>query len=112
MQHQMTTALQPLTLNSLKDMVQDYEINYTSDFDDLYSKIDNLDQFFQTGKIFCNMLKYILGLAKIGYQGQLHSTKTKRKHRDESHKNKKITEFNVQLKSNRKQITIMIQQLV
>ena len=43
------------------------------------------------------MLKDITGLVKIGYQGQLHSTETKRKYADESCKNKKVIEFNVQL---------------
>ena len=46
------------------------------------------------------MLKYIPGLAKIGYQGQLHSAETKRKYADESYKNKKVIEFNVQLIGN------------
>ena len=47
------------------------------------------DQFFQTGKISYNMLKYIPGLAKLGYQRQLHSTETKRKYCHKSYKNKK-----------------------
>ena len=56
--------------------------------------------FFQTGKISYNMLKYIPGLAKIAYQGQLHSTETKRKFVDDSYKNKRVIEFNVQLTAN------------
>ena len=51
--------------------------------------MDGFDQFFQTGKISYNMLKYIPGLAKLGYQGQLYSTETKRKYAHESYKNKK-----------------------
>ena len=35
------------------------------------------------------MLKYIPGLAKIGYQGQFHSTEAKGKDTDVSQKNKK-----------------------
>ena len=46
------------------------------------------------------MLKYIPGLAKIGYQGQFLGTETKRKYADESYKNKKVIEFNVQLTAN------------
>ena len=88
---------QRLALNLLKDMTQVDEINYTADFDNLYSRMDDFDKFFNNGKIYYNMLKYIPGLAKIGCQGQLHSTETKRKHADKSYKNKKVIEFNVQL---------------
>ena len=88
---------QPLALNPLKDMAQVDEIDYTADFDNLYSRMDNFDKFFNTGKISYNMLKYILLLAKISYQGQLSGTETKRKYADESYKNKKVIEFSVQL---------------
>ena len=52
--------------------------------------------FFKRKKYFIT-LKYIPGLAKIAYRGQLHSTETKRKHADDSYKNKKVIEFNVLL---------------
>ena len=81
-------------------MTQVNEIDYTADFDNLYSRMDTFDKFFKTGKISYNMLKYIPGLAKIGYQGQLSGTETKRKYADESYKNKKVIEFNVQLTAN------------
>lgn len=93
----MSIKPQPLTLNPLKDTVQADKINYKTDFDNLYLRMDNFDEFFQTGKLSNNMLKYIPGLEKTSYQGQLHSTETKRKYVDESYKNKKVIEFNVQL---------------
>ena len=46
------------------------------------------------------MLKYIPGLAEIGYQGQLYLTETKRKYADESCKSKKVIEFNTQFTAN------------
>ena len=46
------------------------------------------------------MLKYLPGLAKLGYQGQLYSTETKRKYADDKYKGKKVIEFNVQLTEN------------
>ena len=55
-----------------------------------------LISFFDTGKTSYSMLQYIPGLAKIGYQGQLHSTQTKRKYADESYENKKVIKLNVQ----------------
>ena len=53
------------------------KVNYSDDFDNLYLKMDDFDKFFRTGKVFCNMLRYMPGLAKVGYQVQLHSTEMK-----------------------------------
>ena len=46
MQHQMHAMHQPLTLNPLKDMGQVDEIDYSADFDNLYSRMDDFDKFF------------------------------------------------------------------
>ena len=71
---------QPLSLHLLKDMVKVDEVNYSVDFDNLYSKMDDFNTFFKTGKVSYNILRYIPGLAKVGCQGQLHSTETKKKY--------------------------------
>ena len=92
----MHVLLQPLSLNPLKQMAKVNEVDYSADFDNFYSKMDDFDKFFKTGKV-SDMLRYILGLAKVGYQGQLHSTETKKKYTDDTYKNKKMIEFNVQL---------------
>ena len=42
--------------------------------------MDDFNTFFKTGKVSYNMLRYIPGLAKVGCQGQLHSTETKKKY--------------------------------
>ena len=47
---------EPLALISLKDVVKVDEIDYTADFDNLLSRMDNFDKFFKTGKISYNML--------------------------------------------------------
>ena len=65
----MPVTSQSLALNTLKDAVQVDEVDYTADFDNLFSRWDDFDKFFKTGKISYNMLKYIPGLAKLGYQG-------------------------------------------
>ena len=88
---------QPLSLNPLKDMAKVDEVNYLADFDNFYSKMDDFDKFFKTGKVSYNMLRYIPGLEKVDYQGQLHQTETKRKYADDIYKNKKVTELNIQL---------------
>ena len=93
----MPVLLQPLSLIPLKVMAKVDKFDYLADFDNLYSKMDDFDKFFRTGKVFYNMLRYIPGLSKIGCQGQLNSTKMKRKYADDTHKNEKVIEFNVQL---------------
>ena len=42
--------------------------------------MDDFDKFFRTRKVPYSMLRYILGLAKVGHQGQLLSKETKRKY--------------------------------
>ena len=100
MQISMPVTPQALTLNPLKHSAKVDEINYSADFDNLFSKMDDLDKFFINGKISYNILKYITRLAKAAYQGQLEKTKTKRKHADDSYKGKKVIEFNIQLAGN------------
>ena len=58
----------------------------------------DFDKFFRTGKVSYDMLRYIPSLAKVGYQGQLHSTEIKSKYPDETYKNKKVIVFKVQLR--------------
>ena len=66
-------------LNPLKDMTQVDEINYKADFDNLYSRMDDFDKFFNAGKISYNMLKYIPGLAKNRLSGAVAFDKNKKK---------------------------------
>ena len=61
----MPVTSQPLALNPLDDMVQVDKIDYSVDFDNLYSRMDDFDKFFKTVKISYNMLKYMSGLEKI-----------------------------------------------
>ena len=96
MQIQMSVLPQSLNLNPLKDMAKVDDVDYSADFDNLYSKMDGFDKFSRTGKASYNMLRCITGLAKIGYQGQLYSTEMKRKYPDDTYKNKKVIKFNVQ----------------
>ena len=100
MQQSMPVTPQGLTLNPLKDAAKFDEIYYSADFDNLFSKMDDFDKFFRNGKISYNMLKYIPGLAKAAYQGQLEEAETKRKYPDDSYKGKKVIEFNIQLAGN------------
>ena len=96
----MPAAPQPPVLNPLKNMAQVDEFDYSANFDNLHLTMDDFDKFFKTGKVSYNMLQCIPGLAKIAYQGQLHSTETKRKYEDDSYRYKKVIEFNIHLTAN------------
>lgn len=48
-------------------MAQVDEIDYSADCDDLYWRMDDFDQFLQTGKISYGMLKCTPGLAEITF---------------------------------------------
>ena len=86
----MPLLLQALNLNPLKDIVKVDEVNYLADFDNLYLKMNDFHNFLKTRKVSYIMLRYIRGLAKIGYQGQLHSTEMKRSYADDTYTNKKV----------------------
>ena len=63
------------------------EVDYSADFDNLYLKMNDFDNFFKTGEVSYNMLRQVPRLAKVAYQGQLKSIETKRKYADDTYKN-------------------------
>ena len=79
MQQPMPVTPQALTLNPLKDAAKVDKIDYSADFENLFSKMDDFNKLFRNGKISYNMLKYIPGLAKAANQSQLEKTETKRR---------------------------------
>ena len=58
----------PLSLNPLKDVAKVDEVDYLADFDNLFSKMDDFEKIFKTGKVSYNMLRYKPYLAKVDYQ--------------------------------------------
>ena len=101
MQFQMPVLPQPLSLNSWKDKAKADKVDYSADFDKLFSKMNDFDKIFRTGKVSYNMLRYIPSLTNVYSQGQIHSTEVKRKYPDDTYNNKKVIEFNVQLTKGR-----------
>ena len=66
------------TLNPLKDATGVSAVDYTEDFDGLYKRIDNLEKKFKTGKGPDEFIRYIPGLAKPTYQGQISGMQERR----------------------------------
>ena len=62
--------------------------------------MDNLKRFYETGSVPRNLIRYIPGLVKPIYQGQISSTVEKKAYADDTYRNLKIATFNIQLIAN------------
>ena len=90
-----TTSLNPLT-----DAVCVTSVGFGTQFDELVKKADNLEKFIDTGRGQAELIRYLPGLAKPLYQGQLKGTIQKKAYADDTYKDLKTAEFNIQLSSN------------
>ena len=65
----------PLTsLNLLKDVVSVSVENYSVEFDELYKRLNNIETLLEKKKAPGELIRYLPGLAKPLYQGQLKGT--------------------------------------
>ena len=64
----------PLSLNPIKDAVGVSAVDYSADFDHLFKISENLEKFLETGKVSSELVRYLPGLTKPLYQGQLKGT--------------------------------------
>ena len=87
-------------LNPLKDAVSVTSVNFGTQFDGLVKKADNLEKFIDAGRGQAELIRYLPGLAKLFYQGQLKGTIQKKAYADDMYKDLKTAEFNIQLSSN------------
>ena len=88
------------SLNPLKDAVGVTSVDYSAQCDGLVKKADNLQNFIERGQAEGPLLRYLPGLAKPLYQGQIKGTIEKRAYADDTYKDLKTAEFNIQLSSN------------
>ena len=88
------------TLNPLKDAVGVTSVDYSSQYNALSKKVDNLKNFVETGSAEGAMLAYLPGLADPKYQGQIKGINEKKAYADDTYTGKKIAEFNIQLTNN------------
>ena len=65
--------------NPLKDAMGVESVDYLADFNNMLEKIDKLKILYNQGSMDSDMLKYISGLAKVFYQGQIDAVQTKKK---------------------------------
>ena len=88
------------TLNPLKDAVGVTSVDYSSQYNALSKKVDNLKNFVENGSAEGAMLAYLPGLADPKYQGQIKGINEKKAYADETYTAQKIAEFNIQLTNN------------
>ena len=100
MQRNMPTSPPAQSLNPLDDTTGVNAVDYSTDFDCLYKRVDNQEKFFKTGSAPGKLVRYILGLAKPTYQGQISGTQEKKSYADDTYRDLKIAEFNIQLAAN------------
>ena len=100
MQEPMPILPRPPALNSLKDAAKVEAIDYTADFESLFTRLDPVEKFIHTGRSKNDLITYIPGITKPVYQGQLEGTLTKKAYADDTYKGHRVAEFNVKLTNN------------
>ena len=84
----------------MKDATGVTVVDYLADFDNLNKKVDNFTKLFEQGKGPGELIRYIPGLAKPLFQGQLKGTQEKKAYPDNTYKDLKTAEFMIQLAAN------------
>ena len=65
-------------LNPLDDATGVDAIDFSADIDKLLTKLDKLTDLYDSRKVDADILRYIPGMSKIMYQGQIDWIETKR----------------------------------
>ena len=87
-------------LNPIKDVVGITVVDYSANFDHLFKKSENLEKIFETGKASSELVRYLPGLTKPLYQGQLKGTTERKAFADDTYKDLKVAEYTQQLSNN------------
>ena len=90
----------PLSLNPIKDAVAVSAVDYSADFDYLFKKSENSEKIFETGKASGELVRYLPGLTKPLYQGQLKGTTERKAFTDDTYRDLKVAKYTMQLSNN------------
>ena len=66
-------------LNPWDDSLGVKSVDYSADFHSMLKKLDKSKIFYDKGVMDTDLLRYILGMSKIFYQGQIDNIMTKKK---------------------------------
>ena len=90
----------PTLLNPLKDAVGVGAVYCSAEFDGLYKRLNNVETLLKKKKASGELIRYLPGLAKLLYQGQLKGRPPKKAYADDTYKDLKTAEFTIQLSAN------------
>lgn len=90
----------PTSLNPARDAFGVTSVDYTSQFDGLVKKLEKLQNFLENGVGEGKLVNYLPAIVKPVYQGQIKGTNEKRAYADDTYKDLKMAEFNIQLSNN------------
>ena len=89
-----------LMSNVLKHAAKVEPIDYSAEFDKLYTRMDNFWKLYNDGQMSADVVRYLPGSAKAACQEQIKSIETKRKYADDTYKGLKVIEFPIVLTKN------------
>ena len=87
-------------LNPLKDAQGVESINFSADIDNLIEKLDKFSVLYDTGKMDADVIKYIPGMSKVSYQGQIDLIDTKHTYATSTYTDMQQLEFNLEVVAN------------
>ena len=88
------------SLDLLQDATGVDSVDISADIDSLLKKLDKLSTLYEKGRIDSDLLRYIPGMSKIMYQGQIDWIQTKKAYASSTYTDKQILEFSIELTKN------------
>ena len=65
-------------LDPLEDPTGIDSVDFSADIDNLLKKLDKINDLYENGRVDSDLLRYIPGMSKIMYQGQIDWIQTKK----------------------------------
>ena len=84
-------------LDPLEDAMGVESVHFSVDIDKLLKKLDKINNLYENGRVDSNLLRYVPGMSKIMYQGQIDWIQTKKAYASSSYTNKQLLVFNIEL---------------
>ena len=87
-------------LNPLDDATGVDAIDFSADIDKLLTKLDKLTDLYDSRKVDADILRYIPGMSKIMYQGQIDWIETKKTYASSTYTDMHMLEFVIDITAN------------
>ena len=100
MQRPMPILPQQPALNPLINAAKVQAIDYTTDFEHLFMRLDSIEKFIHTGRSKNGLRRYIPGITKPAHQSHLEGALTKKAYTGDTYKGHRVAELNVKLTNN------------